>query len=147
MNLIPESRPLRILLILAILGLGWLLVLFLDSDRALRLRQEELVEWARTGSPSQFTDDFAAPDYHDQWGHTIEEVVLTARGIRMAHPDMTVTAGDATIKRDGDSAVITQRITVTGAGERVDTDFHFTWKKQNFWPWSWKLQEATAPGM
>jgi hypothetical protein len=147
MSFLPASRILRVALLLAAAGMVWLLIRFFDSDRRLAERQVELVEWARTGSPSDFESDFAAADYRDQWSQTPPDVVLMARAVRLSHPDMTITAGPHRVARDGDTAVITQALTVTGAGERIETDFHFTWHKESAWPWSWKLKNVTAPGV
>jgi hypothetical protein len=147
MSFLPPSRFLRVALLLAAAGIVWLLIRFFDSDRGLLLRQEDLVEWARTGSPSDFESDFAATDYRDQWSQTAPDVVLMARAVRLSHPGMILTAGPRRIERDGDNAVITQKVTVTGAGDRIETDFHFTWHKESAWPWSWKLKKVTSPGV
>ena len=146
MNLLPSSRFRRLALLAAVAGLAWLLLRVFDSDRALLLRQKELIEWAREGAPSDFPD-FAAPDYHDQWGHTPLDVAANVRAVRLAHPGLTITDGPRRIERDGDTAVITQHLTVTGTGEHIAHDFHFIWHKESLWPWSWKLREVTAPGL
>ena len=68
MSVLPESRAVRLgLAAVLAAGFAWLLVWYFDSDRALNLRDRELLEWARTGSGGGFEADFAAPDYHDQW--------------------------------------------------------------------------------
>lgn len=146
MSFVPESRLGRLVLLVAAAGMVWLVVRFFDPNRALAARQELLIEWARSGAASDFLE-FAAEDYGDQWGHTPAEVAAHVCAIRLAHSGMTITAGPAQAQRDGRGATVTQHITVTGAGERVDHDFHFTWRKENLWPWSWKLREVTVPGL
>lgn len=146
MSLLPESRLWRLLLLAAAAGLVWLVVRFFDADRALAARQELLIEWARSGAASDFLE-FAAEDYHDQWAFTPAEVASHVRAARLAHPGLTIIAGPVQAQREGSDARVTQHITVIGAGERVDHDFHFTWHKENLWPWSWKLREVTAPGL
>jgi hypothetical protein len=147
MNFLPVSRIGRSLLaivVLLLLALAWWR---LDSTRLLLRKQKELLWWAQQGSPSDFPDDFAAPDYRDQWGHTPQEVAENLRAVRYAYQRMEVTGAGPQTRRDGDTAIITQRITVTGAGETREHDFQFTWQKQSLWPWSWRLQEVRAPGL
>ena len=145
MSLLPESRAWRIALLAVLAGFVWLLVWYFDSDRALLLRDKELLEWARGGGPSEFEKDFAAADYHDQWGHTPADVVMVTRAVRLQYPDITINAGEPVVNRDGDIAVVTKRLTITGAGERRESTFTFTWRKESLWPWSWKLTKVTAP--
>jgi hypothetical protein len=148
MSLIPASRAWRsVVLLAAAAGLVWLVVWYFNPNRSLLARQEKLIEWVRAGSPSEFADDFAASDYSDQWGHTAPDVVLQTRAIRLAHPGLTISAGPPGFSRDGDNAIVIRKITVTGAEDRIETDFHFTWHKENLWPWSWRLKEVTAPGL
>lgn len=146
MSLLPESRVLRIALLVFVAGMTWLLIRFFDSDRALLLRDKELLEWARSGAPSDFEKDFAAGDYHDQWGYAPADVAMAARAVRLQYPNMKVEATEPSVKRDGDTAVITKRITVTGTGERREGDFEFTWRKESIWPSGWRLTEVKAPG-
>ena len=148
MSLLPESRLLRYGLAAAVLAaFVSLLVWYFDSDRALRLRDRELLEWARTGSGGSFEADFAAPGYHDQWGHTPADVAMLARAVRLQSPNFRIEAGEPEIARDGETATITRHLRITGAGDTLEGDFHFTWHKGSAWPWSWKLQEVTAPGV
>ncbi len=147
MRILPSSKLGRCLLaavvLLAVAFAWWRL----DSTRLLLRKQKELVWWAEQGSPADFPDDFAAPDYTDQWGHTPQEVADNVRAARYAWQKLKVAAEAPQLQRDGDHAVITQHITVTGTGERREHDFQFTWQKQSLWPWSWRLREVRAPGL
>jgi hypothetical protein len=147
MSFLPASRFGRVLFILFVLLCAALAWWQLDSTRLLLAKQKELILWAEQGSPSDFPDDFAAPDYHDQWGHTPQEVAENMRAVRLAYQKLTVNGDAPQLQRSGDRAVITQHITVTGTGERREHDVEFTWQKQSLWPWSWRLQEVRAPGL
>lgn len=147
MSLLHTARFWRTVLILVTIGLVWLLIRFFDSDRSLMERHELLLTWAQSGSPSEFPRDFAAADYHDQWGYSAVEVAGTAQSIRLSFPSLLIKGGRLHMVRHDDTAFITQMITVTGADEPVAEDFRFTWHKESIWPWGWKLREVTAPGL
>jgi hypothetical protein len=147
MSFLPASRFGRVLFILFVLLCAALAWWRLDSTRLLLAKQKELVGWAEQGSPADFPEDFAAPDYTDQWGHTPQEVAQNVRAVRYAYQKLKVTAESPQLERAGDTAVITQHITVTGTGERREHEFQFTWQKQSLWPWSWRLREVRAPGL
>jgi len=147
MSFLPSSRTGRWLLVITVLLAAALAWWRLDSTRLLLRKQKELVWWAEQGSPSDFPDDFAAPDYRDQWGHTPQEVAQNVRAVRLAYQKLKVSAEAPRLQRDGDEAVIEQFLTVTGTGETREHDFKFTWQKQSIWPWSWRLREVRAPGL
>ena|GEM_PF-6393154 len=113
----------------------------------LKARQEALLEWARDGAPGDFAEDFAAADYHDQWGHRAGDVAERVRTARFFNPRLTIEAELPDITRSGDTATVTQEITIrTGDGETLRHAFQFTWHRESFWPWSWKLRGVEAPG-
>jgi hypothetical protein len=148
MRFMPSSRPQRIALLVLALLLLTLGIYELTPGQRLAAKQEALVEWAREGAPGDFVRTFAAVDYNDQWGHRAGDVAERVRSARFAYPALTIEAEKAEFRRAGDTAAVGQAITIrTGDGETHRHTFHFTWRRENLWPWSWKLHRVEAPGL
>ena len=126
----------------AILALG---IYEMHPGRRLGAKQAALLEWAQSGSPSAFRDTFAAPDYSDQWGQSAADVVGRMRMVRFSYPGVTVTTENPEISRDGDTAQIRQQLEISGADSPRAAMFTFRWKRQNWLPWSWRLERLDAP--
>ena len=148
MSFLFSSRPRLIALLSVALLLLAAGIYELTPGQRLNARHEALLEWAREGAPGDFARKFAAPDYHDQWNHTATEVAERMRAARLLHPNFSMEAGQPAISRSGDTATVSQVITIhPGDGEIVEHEFQFTWHRENFWPWSWKLRSVEAPGL
>lgn len=145
MSLFSTSRAKWLALaILAVLFLPVALYELMPGQR-LKAKQEALLKWAHDGKPADFGVDFAAADYSDQWNHTPADVAARLRTARFAFPAVTVEAAEPEIERDGDTATIRQELTVRNVGETLKHTFHFTWRRESFWPWSWRLRRVEAP--
>ena len=138
-----QKRALLVLvLLLAVAGVWDLL-----PGTRLRAKQAELIEWAGGGSLGDFRDSIAAPGYRDQWHESVNEVLERVRAARFAFPGLTVEAGEPAFTREGDSALVRQTITIRGADEVREAQFIFRWRRQNWLPWSWRLESSEAPGL
>ena len=122
-------------------------VLELRPSVRLAARQGALLEWAQSGGPSAFVDEFAAPDYRDQWGHDAEAVVAGMQRVRFAWPALTIEAGEAAMECQGTSAVVRQPLVIHGTDDLRRGDFVFRWRRQEWKPWSWRLVSVEAPGI
>lgn len=121
----------------------------LTPGQRLKARQEALVKWARGGAPGEFAAEFAAADYSDQWGHGAADVAAKVRAARFIHPGLTVEAEKAGVSAgSGREVTLSQVITILpGDGESLRHEFQFTWRRESFWPWSWKLIRVQAPDL
>lgn len=132
-------------LLLLFTGLG---VYQLTPAKRLKARQEALIEWARSGAPSDFEKDFASSSYGDQWGHTPAEVAERVRTVRFAFRDLTIEEQPPELTLSGRTGAVVQEITVhLGDGDTRTFTLHCTWERESFWPWSWKLQRVEAPDL
>ncbi len=137
---------------IAILCLGLILLAVgiyeMTPGQRLKARQEALVEWARDGAPGDFARKFAAADYVDQWHHSAGDIAERVRAARFVHRGYTIGVAEPDISRSGDTATVTQEITIRpGDGETLEHEFQFTWHRETIWPWSWKLRAVKAPGL
>ncbi len=137
---------------IAILCLGVILLAVgiyeMTPGQRLKARQEALVEWARDGAPGDFARKFAAADYLDQWHFTAGDIAERVRAARFLQPGLTLDAADPEISGAGDTATVTQQITIRpGDGETLEHEFQFTWHRESIWPWSWKLRAVHAEGL
>jgi hypothetical protein len=140
----PLKKRILTLLLLAALAAG---VYQMLPGTRLRAKQEALLAWAQSGAPGDFADDFAAPDFQDQWGHRTEDVAGGIRALRFAFPALTITGGEPEFAREEASATVTQKIEVLGTGEPRRATVTFRWQRQSWLPWSWRLQRVEAPGL
>jgi hypothetical protein len=99
---------------------------------------------------------FLAPDYADRWGNN--RTVLLAR-LPPAFQDflaLGIQDENATLARDGLSLVWSARPKLTGSGgpiaqaimnhvAELHEPFSFTWKRQSWKPWDWKLVCIAQP--
>ncbi|HWB04736.1 MAG TPA: hypothetical protein VG796_17035 [Verrucomicrobiales bacterium] len=148
MPLLNFSRPQTI----AILFLAVLLVIFgfytLTPAKRLKARQEALIEWARSGAPSDFGKDFASSSYEDQWGHTPAEVAERVRAARFAYRNLTIEEQPPELTLSGRTGTVVQGISAhLGDGESRQFTLHCTWERESIWPWSWKLRKVEAPDL
>ena len=135
--------------ILAALAIAAAMAALLELRPSVRLaaRQRALLEWAQSGGPRAFVEEFAAPDYRDQWGHDAEAVVAGMQRVRFAWPGMSLEAGGAAVESEGAAAVIRQSLVVHGVDDVRRGDFVFRWRRQDWKPWSWRLVSVEAPGI
>lgn len=148
LSFLLSSRP-RLIALLSVavllLGVG---IYEMTPGQRLRARQEALLEWAREGAPGEFVRKFAAADYHDQWEQSAAEVAERVRAARLFHPNLEIDAAKPEFIHSGDTATVSQEITIRpGDGQVVQHEFQFTWHRENFWPWSWKLRAVKAEGL
>jgi hypothetical protein len=140
----PLQRRVLILLLAALLALG---VYELLPGTRLRAKHAELIEWAQSGAPRDFREDFAAPNYSDQWEQSVDEVVERMRMVRFGFPGVTIKAEEPEFSRSGDTATVEQVLDIRGADTPRKAAFTFRWKRQSWLPWSWRLERVDAPEM
>lgn len=120
----------------------------LTPRQRLKAKQEALIEWARDGSPGEFATKFAGADYLDQWQHSAGDISERVRAARFLHPHYTLEVEKPEIVRAGDTATVSQEITIhPGDEEALQHRFQFLWHRENLWPWSWKLRAVHAPDL
>lgn len=101
-----------------------------------------------------------SPDYRDQWGMNRDQIGSALRDVsrqfltlRLDWVDPIVgDAGDGTIALTTTPRLDGKPITPIGemmlsTARRLDQPFTFHWKKEGWWPWTWRLVNITNPAL
>jgi len=142
----------------ALLGLVILIVWQSRPARVVADRQADLIEGVERRSAGRL-ERLVADDYRDRWGFDADDAVTAIVDVGGTFLTLVVTNEERALRIEDDRAVVTARFTVGGkpigpAGHRVtrrinqlDEPFTFTWERQNFLPWSWRLVEIDNPDL
>jgi hypothetical protein len=143
MNFSLKSRVVALVAVLA----AALAIYQITPGVRLQAKQEALLEWAQSGAPGDFPEEFAAPDFHTPWGYTAAEVPGGILNLRLAFPAMNISGGKPEFSRDGSTASVKQTIKVSGTDEYRSVPVTFRWQRQSWLPWSWRLVTVEADGL
>ncbi len=140
----------RLLLVLvAILVAMWGLPR-LSSSWHLHHRQAELltaIEQHQSGRLEQLV----SPDYADQWNFTWQQIHSSMEDVSAQFLSLVIVEADPQWILHGKTADHSARLTLKGIpatpfgtemvsrAAKLQQPFTFTWKKESFWPWSWRL--------
>jgi hypothetical protein len=134
---------------LALIGVGFVFVYALDSDRCLARSWEGFIADIEDRNASA-TAGYLDGDYSDSWGYTQQTLSSDLRRMMPAFSRLTLTLSDVTIDRSGARAVISARVGMTAGGYGYVTDaarqinglkepFVLHWKRDGLLPWKWKV--------
>ena len=94
-----------------------------------------------------------AKSYSDRWGYKAEDIGLTALDIRTQYIYLTLKPREAKWTIEGSKATLSVKYSLEGQpktpiakiitqrSNQLQTPMLFSWEKQSFWPWSWRLTE------
>lgn len=129
------------------------------QSRPLRMvtkKQAALVAGIEKRSPGRI-ERMVADHYEDRWGFDKDDAVVAIVDVGSQFFALVLTPEEQTIEIEGDRAVVTSRLVVTGkpAGpignevtrriNQLGEPFVFTWEKQGFLPASWRLVNIENP--
>lgn len=114
------------------------------------LRQLEKRNWSGAG-------DFVAASYRDDWGDDRLRLLTRLNSVLDYVFSLTITASDAQIQVQQETATWRGRIHFEGRGEFADeiaarvngltSPFELRWQRQSGWPWDWQLVGASNPAL
>ncbi len=147
--LITRWKPLAALLVL--IALGWCAWLW-QPERQVQLHQRHLLEAAQTRNWGKFkpllAEDFRTSGNDDK----AATVRMTAEVLRQFFT-LEITASETKLTLEGPEAKLSTRLRISGNGmpfaEAVQEalnhsrdPFEFTWRRQSWKPWDWRLVYA-----
>jgi hypothetical protein len=149
----------RILIVVAVAligGLGWW-AWGLRAENQVRKANEGLLKAASNRNYKKMRTYLAA-EYKDQWGMEGEVMVQSASNVLSqffvveiaptTEPQVTITGDQAQwvapLRIDGKGTAIAEAV-VEHSAETLKGPFTFTWKKQSWKPWDWKLISTSQP--
>ncbi len=137
------------IIIATILVMGYLIAFRWTSERQLRSKQEALITAIEDGSWRR-CEKHISSDYADRWGWTREDLGKAIKDVRSQFMVLSLDFQAPTWDIAGDTATVRGRVKVSGTGigignaiireaNRLEAPGIFTWKKESWLPWDWKL--------
>jgi hypothetical protein len=134
---------------LALIGVGFMAVYALDSDRRLARSWEGFIADIEDRNASSVAG-YLAEDYSDSWGYTRQTLSSDLRRMMPAFSHLALTLSDVTIDRHGSQAVISAKVSMTAGGYGYVSDamrqinglkgpFVLHWKRDGLLPWKWEV--------
>jgi hypothetical protein len=129
------------------------ILLFLLSlwrpERQVTLHQQHLLAACSDRNWTKAADFFAAT-YKDRWGHDKEGALHDARIALAQFFTLQISGLAPQLNLRGTSATVTEKIVLSGQGDefaqeatrrvnQLGSPFVFTWQRQSWKPWDWKL--------
>jgi hypothetical protein len=151
-------RNRRITFITAVILAGIWLIWWLQPDRQLRAKLEDLLQAIEDADRSSL-QDLLDPSYGDPWHGARAEAIDNAIEASKQFYTLKITPRELLFTTSGDiSATVTFRPLIEGEGtpvapmirERVaklDQPFTLTWQRQPWKPWSWTLHRVENPSL
>lgn len=144
----------KLLLAAAVVFLGLLILHWLPA-RQVRLHQRHFLtavenrDWKRVR-------EFLAADYRDRWNPDRSALLAQLPAAFQDFLACGIPADEGTLGRDGTALVLSTRLRVVGSGgpiaqylmqqsETLSQPFAFTWKREGWMPWSWRLASVDQP--
>lgn len=137
--------------------LVWLLMQGVTAEGQVRHRSEDFRRALAEGRSSKVMH-MVSQDYRDQWGMDREQIGAALRDVSRqfltlridwldprfaAGPDGSITLTSKP-RVDGKSLTPIGEIMLSSA-RRLDQPFTFHWKKEGWWPWTWRLVHISHP--
>jgi len=134
----------------AVALLATLVVMQSRPERAVRKKQESLVDGIERRSPARMRR-LISEEYGDRWGFTRDDAVEAMLDAGSQFLVLVVDSEERGFERKDSRVEVSAILTLSGrpagpaAGEvtrrinRLDAPFVFTWKKESFLPQSWRL--------
>jgi hypothetical protein len=140
-------------------AVAWLLSQGVTAEGQVRHRTEEFRRALAEGRSAKAWH-MVSPAYRDQWGMDRDQIGSALRDVTRqfltlrvewvnprfaAGPDGTLTH-TATPRLDGKSITPVGELILSTA-RQLDEPFTFHWKKEGWWPWTWRLVNITNPAL
>lgn len=138
---------------------AWLLSQGLTAESQVRHRAEGFRR-ALTDGRSAKAWNMVSTDYRDQWAMDRDQIGSALRDVSRQFLTLRLEWSDARYDRSPDGSIAlttTPRLDgkpLTPIGEmmlstarRLDQPFTFHWKKEGWWPWTWRLVNITNPAL
>lgn len=136
---------------------GRAILIHWSPQRQLEIKQERFSRALEKHNGKKILP-FLAPDYRDQWKFDREEAALAVSDMGGHFMILTVKDFDTSYKIEGREAVVESTLQLSGSGSPIAAEvirvvnrqkkpFIFTWKRQSFWPGSWKIEGVENSGI
>jgi hypothetical protein len=143
------------LLVLVVVGRA--ILIHWSPQRQLELKQEGFIKALEKHNGKKLLP-YLATDYMDQWEFDRDDAVLAVSDVGSHFMILTVSAFDVDYRVEGRQAVVKSKLQLSGSGSPVANEvirvvnrqpkaFVFTWKRQSFWPGSWRVVRIEHPGL
>ncbi len=135
----------------------WLVVQSMPSN-AVRKKQAAFLMGIETRSSSRILKTIAE-DYTDRWKFSRNDLVETTLDAGSQFMVMVVKGEEISYERDGKTAIVKMKLKISGKPlgifgkeitRRINSlkePFVFTWEKQSFLPFSWRLVRMDNPAL
>ena len=150
-------RPLVIGLVIGLLVMAIVGARHYAPERTVARKQAALLEAIEKRSGSRLRT-LLARDYLDQWEFDREDAATALLDVGSQFLILAVKPIDSRTEIVRGEATVTAMVRVSGSGgpiaqtvirraNRLEEPFVFTWRKQGFWPGSWRLERIENPGL
>ena len=139
-------------------GAGWLALQFRDPAGQVMKRQTRLLKAITDKDMATFASA-VSDGYHDDWGFDRTNVTLAMDDVASQFISLQISPQAEQFAIDGNEATFSARlkldgrsVTAPGMGilsmaASVQEPYVFTWQKESFWPWSWRLVKMANSGL
>ncbi|MEM7146381.1 MAG: hypothetical protein AAF591_14695 [Verrucomicrobiota bacterium] len=154
------TRPATLLVIgiVALVYIGFSMAFRWTDEKMVAHHQEELFDrlsskkWDRAGK-------LLSNQYRDQWNFSRADATLALKDVGRQFLSLHLTPADPFIEiPSSKNATYTTSINIQGHGSpiagqviaeahRLKEPFTFTWQKEGWHPWSWRLTQIANPGL
>ncbi len=153
-----RARWIFLVLAAVLLAAGWVGLQFRDPEAHVLKRQTRLLKAITEKDLAGFAS-LVSEGYGDDWGFTRETVCLAMDDVSSQFISLQIDPQKETLTVSGDRAHFTARLRVDGRSltapgigmlsmsASVQEPYVFTWQKESFWPWSWRLVKIENPGL
>lgn len=140
-----------------IIFIGRAILTHWSPQRQLELKQEGFTRALEKHNGKKILP-YLAEDYNDQWKFDREDAALAVSDVGRHFMILTVKSFETTYQIEGRLAVVETRLQLSGSGSFVANEvirvvnrqkeaFVFTWKRQSFWPGSWRIERVENSGL
>jgi hypothetical protein len=130
---------------------------YASPERQIEKKQATLIRGIEQRKRSK-VERLIADNYSDRWGFDKQDAVTAFLDVGSQFVMLGITELDPIHEIANDSATVTTRLKIGGTGSpvanfvtrranQIKTPFVFEWKKQSWWPGSWRLVKVDNPDL
>jgi len=128
-----------------------------SPQRQLELKQEGFIRALEKHNGKKLLP-YLAEDYRDQWEFDRDDAALAVSDVGRHFMILAVKSFETDYQIEGRQAVVETKLQLSGSGSFIANEvirvvnrqkeaFIFTWKRQNFWPGSWRIVRVENSGL
>jgi hypothetical protein len=138
---------------------AWLLSQGVTAEGQVRHRADQFRRALAEGRSAKAWH-MVSPDYRDAWGMDRDQIGSALRDVSRQFLTLRIEWVDPRFEPTGDGAIALTTLprlegkSITPIGEmmlstarRLDEPFTFVWRKEGWWPWTWRIVKISNPAL